>query len=150
MHPQGQFTVPDGAAAVHGITTHTAEAFGVSPVVTLGAFHHLARHADMIVAHNIDFDLAIMATAYERAGKPSILHDKQCVCTMAAISPIMRIPPTQKMIDSGMGDKFKSPSLREASAYIGRPPFDAHDAMADVRECLAVWHWLESQKAMAA
>ena len=67
-----------------------------------------------------------------------------------AILPLMRLPPTQKMIEGGLGHMYKTPSLREASEYIGRPPFDAHDAMADVRECLAIWHWLECQKAMAA
>ena len=151
INPLGEFKVPDGAAAVHdGIATPIAETYGVPLVVALGAFHHLSRQADAVVAHNIDFDLAIMGTAYERAAKRSVLHEKKLVCTMAALAPIMRLPPTERMIAAGMGDKFKSPSLREASEYIGRPPFDAHDAMADVRECLAVWHWLESQNHMEA
>jgi DNA polymerase-3 subunit epsilon len=95
----------------------------------MAAFSQLCRQADQIVAHNITFDLKLVAYEIERAGAPNVAADKPQFCTMAATTDICKLPGRYP-------GKFKWPKLIEAHQHLFGEGFDgAHDALVDVRAC---------------
>jgi DNA polymerase-3 subunit epsilon len=48
--------IPEGAAAVHGITTETARRYGMEVGKVLAHFEDLLRFTTRRVAHNVEFD----------------------------------------------------------------------------------------------
>ncbi|MEO0036169.1 MAG: hypothetical protein RLZZ501_2192 [Pseudomonadota bacterium] len=131
-------SIPEGAARVHGITDEVAREFGIHPKLAAVAFRAMAAKAGLLVAHNIEFDLFLMATLFERHGLEQALPERR-FCTMEASAPIPDLPPTPKMVAAGF-DKPKPPKLEEAYRhFIGRDLAGAHDALADVRGCRDVY-----------
>lgn len=147
--------IPAGAAAVHGITTDVAERCGISNSRAVALFDDLASRADTLVAHNIRFDLSIMATAWCRvlsARRPDMNAEHGArgrFCTMDAASPIVNLPPTERMIAAGF-TKPKPPKLEECIRhFFGEDLIGAHDALADVRACARVFFHLRSLEKVA-
>lgn len=139
IRPDG-FTIPEEAAAIHGITTEKALACGISEIAATHVFDQMLAIAKVAVAHNLDFDRhmlsrgsAIRATELRVRG----------FCTMRAMTPVCKLP-------GNYGD-FKWPKLQEAHKHAFGTEFDgAHDALADVRACARVYRWLMEQKAQVA
>jgi len=53
---------------------------------------------------------------------------------------ILKIPPTSKMISQGLIHQFKPANLRESYRHFFGNDFEnAHNAMADVNACIAVY-----------
>lgn len=137
VKPDG-WTIPKSASDVHGITTEMANDLGVPLVVALAAFSHLAKAATNHVGHNIQFDLKVMQAQFYRLGKPFPTMNPRCTKDMA--EPIMKLPPTQRMIDAHMGHKFKSPNLTECIRFFfDEELIGAHGAIADTRACARVY-----------
>lgn len=133
IKPAG-FEIPLAATEVHGISTEAALLSGVGVHHALALFVALAERADALVAHNIQFDDLVMAS--EAARFDYLMPDRRHFCTMNAMTPICRLP--------GRYNGFKWPSLMEAYRHCFRHEFvDAHDALADVRACKAVFFWLK-------
>ena len=142
--------IPAGAAAIHGITDERAALIGVKPATALGLFAHLYERADLLVAHNIKFDLALMDIAYLRHRRQSDLISKPTFCTMNAAAPIVNLPPTPKMLAAGIR-KPKVPKLEEAVRHFFDEPLDgAHDAMVDVIACRRVYFHLKGLRPAVA
>ncbi|WP_336764340.1 3'-5' exonuclease [Asaia sp. VD9] len=138
IKPDG-WIIPEGAARVHGITTEKASRYGIREVVAAGAMYDLCCAADTIVAHNIKFDRQIVGTMFARAGRGWKLPERQA-CTMMNASPIVNLPPTERMIAAGYGDKPKAPSLAECIRHFYGEELDgAHDALVDVRACKRIY-----------
>jgi DNA polymerase III epsilon subunit-like protein len=139
IKPAG-WTISDDVAAIHGITTAKAEAFGIPARVAFAAFSQLCRVADQAVAHNIGFDLEFVSYEVERAGAENVILSKPHFCTMEATTDLCKIPGRYP-------GKFKWPKLMEAHIHLLGGGFDdAHDALADVRACYRVHkHLLENQ-----
>ena len=136
--------IPEQAAAVHGITTEKAVQFGVSPTSALAHFDHFHQHADLIIAHNIKFDKAVMETAMTRQQGKEMRITKPCYCTMEVATPIINLPPTDRMLAAGF-NKPKAPKLEECIEYFfGEKLEGAHDAMVDLTACLRVFLHLRS------
>lgn len=136
--------IPDRATEVHGITTETAAQRGVSNEFALAAFTHLYQRADLVVAHNIKFDRALIEVAIWRHYKKLMPLRKPLYCTMEASAPIINLPPTERMIAAGI-NKPKAPKLEEAVRHFFGEELDgAHDAMVDVRACRRVYFHLQS------
>lgn len=136
--------IPERAAAVHGITTEKAIAFGVSSEFALSAFTHLYQRADLICAHNIKFDKGILEVAISRHYGKRMPLRKPLFCTMEAASPIVNLPPTERMRAAGF-DKPKPPKLEECVQFFFGEKLDgAHDAMVDVTACKRVYLHLKS------
>jgi len=138
VKPDG-YTIPKEASNVHGITTELALKYGVPLMVAVAAFTNLRALAEMLVAHNIQFDLGIMATAIHRTGRqPAHPGPTTHVCTMELSTPILKLPPTSRMIAAGF-NKFKNPNLAECYRHFFDEELEgAHDAMVDVRGCMRV------------
>ena len=141
--------IPEKAAAVHGITTEAAVKYGVSPTSALAHFVHFHQRADMIVAHNIKFDKAVMETAMTRQQGKEMCITKPCYCTMEVATPIINLPPTDRMLAAGF-NKPKAPKLEECiEHFFGEKLEGAHDAMIDLAACLRVYLHLKSLEAAA-
>lgn len=136
--------IPERAAAVHGITDEKAIQFGVSAEFALSAFTHLYQRADLVCAHNIKFDKGILEIAIARHYGKTMPLRKPLFCTMEAASPIVNLPPTERMRAAGF-DKPKPPKLEECIQHFFNEKLEgAHDAMVDVIACRRVYLHLKS------
>jgi DNA polymerase III subunit epsilon len=136
--------VPPAVSELHGITNDSLQLYGIKLAEAVSLFCSLLLQADRIVAHNIDFDLTIMAAAIVRVfpENPAMLHlftQKPRVCTMLSSMPVLKLP--------GMYGNYKWPKLDEAYRHLVDPEGfeNAHDALADVRACAAVLEAMEEQ-----
>lgn len=131
IKPAG-WVIGEDVAAIHGITTEKAENFGIPAKVAMAAFSQMCRQADQVIAHNIAFDLKLVAYEIERAGAPNVIADKPQFCTMEATTYICKLPGRYP-------GKPKWPKLIEAHQHLFGEGFDgAHDALVDVRACARI------------
>jgi len=129
VQPEG-WTIHPGAQAAHGITLARAQAEGVPIAQAIAQFDELLAQADLAVAHNVRFDRLLMDSEYLRLGRQA--GWPATFCTMVGSTNIVRMP--------GNYGKYKWPTLEEAFRhFFHRPPAGAHDALADVRACMAVF-----------
>lgn len=129
--------VPDEVFKIHGISEEMSRKYGVVPQLAAAVFNHLARSADQIVCHNVDFDMRVMKAQFARMKRDvSDWNSKPTYCTMKKATSVLKIAS-----DRG---GFKWPKLQEAyKALVDPEGFEgAHDALADVRACRAVYHKL--------
>lgn len=150
IKPDG-WDIPAEVSAIHGITTEMANEFGVPEKTAARLFGQLlyGRKA-LAVGHNVSFDLRIMRIALLRAGvSKDDLDDKsaESFCTMQAATPIVNMPPTEKMLAAGF-NKPKPPKLSECIRhFFGEELVGAHDALVDVRACVRVFRHLSTAHA---
>lgn len=138
IRPDG-WTVPERAAAVHGITTEKAALYGIREQVASVLFYDLTSRADLLVAHNIQFDRQIVATMYARAKRSEWKLPEAQFCTMEAAAPLVNLPPTPRMRAAGI-IKPKAPKLEECIRHFyGETLEGAHDALVDVRACARIY-----------
>lgn len=138
IKPDG-WEVPEEVSKIHGITTDKCESIGIPMPLALAMFNAMKAACKCRIAHNISFDKQMLA---REAGAYGITHDSagiESFCTMHMSKSICKIPPTDKMMASGV-KSFKVPNLQEAHKhFFGREFEGAHDAMADVRACRDVF-----------
>jgi DNA polymerase-3 subunit epsilon len=139
VRPEG-WDIPEEASAIHGITTEFADKVGVSIKTVLSFLGQMKRSAEIYVAHNIDFDRLIVLSEFYRAfGDGAEIPEGRCFCTMKAMVGHCKLP-------GNYGD-YKWPKLTEAYRHAFGSEFEgAHDALADVRACVRVFQWIQSQK----
>jgi DNA polymerase-3 subunit epsilon len=136
------FWIPDRAAAVHGITTEIALCCGVPLIVAVGMLSNMIKISTAHVAHNAEFDHAVIAGAFHHVNRP--LPPINLKCTKELASPILNLPPTERMLAAGF-NKPKAPSLKECiKHFFNEDLIDAHDALADARACSRIY--LELQR----
>lgn len=141
--------IPARAAEVHGITDEIAAKLGVPLEFAINAFSHLYQRADLVCAHNIKFDVFVTETAIARHHKQIRKLQKPMFCTMEAASPIVNLPPTDRMKAAGF-TKPKPPKLEEAyKHFLNEELKGAHDAMVDVAACARLYFHLKSLKEVA-
>lgn len=122
-------TIPAEAMAVHGITDEMCATYGFPLPVVDKAFAFLADRADVLVAHNIQFDLGIMKANMPISWELTDQH-KPNFCTMTNNTEIIRLPHKK------WPGKFKWPNMAETHRFYFDRDFEgAHDAMVDIRAC---------------
>lgn len=121
--------IPPEAHAVHRIDRAMTERVGVTRLRACQLLDSFARKADIIVGHNVDFDINIMLTANYREGGQGLALKKTRFCTMKNSTELCKLPNPK------FPTKFKWPSLQEAYTILvdSRGFSGAHDAMADAR-----------------
>ncbi len=148
IEPNG-WRVPDDVAAIHGITTEKCEAGGVPIKLALQAFEYMALGARVDVGHNVSFDNRMLRIEWKKAGRGVFAdrwrEERTRFCTMRKATPVINLPPTEKMMASGRKGP-KSPSLPECMRYFFDEDFtdQAHDALADVIACKRVYFQLQA------
>lgn len=147
VRPEG-WVIPDDIAKIHGITTERALAVGISEKIATRLYMDMVYGAKALaVAHNVKFDQRIMRIAMLRAGFDKGWQDArpvQSFCTMEAATPLVNLPPTEKMVAAGF-NKPKPPKLSECIEFFFQETLEgAHDALVDVRACLRVYRHLNA------
>lgn len=103
----------------------------------LNQFIEQIEDCKYMIAHNIKFDLAIMASEMHRVNK-SAKNKPTKICTMASSTDLLKIPGP---------NGFKWPNLTELHTFLFNKGFEgAHDAMADVKACANCFFELKKQK----
>ncbi len=135
-----KFEIPENVSAIHGITTEQANTYGISEGMALSLLDELVTSADLVVAHNIDFDCDVIGCMYARAGRKENAYGvAPRFCTMKATIPICKLP-------GRYGGDYKWPKLAEAHQHLFGYGFgDAHDALADVLACKRIYFELKSR-----
>lgn len=162
LQPSGFSYIPKVASDVHGFTYDDIDAFGIDRSTGLDAFFQLMSTADIIAAHNIEYDLDLLQIEiqYQKEQSNGLvaawqeeLDRVQKFCTMANTKELLKLPLTDKQITyfQSIGrstDEYKNPHLQESfKHFFGREFEGAHDAMADVRACRDVYFELHKLKA---
>lgn len=141
VQPDG-WTIPDDAAAIHGITTERARTFGKPLHEVLDRFCSLVEGADefmsagCFIAHNTAFDTRVMLGELARNGRdPALLNMLRPFCTMQSLTTRMKLPGKFR-------GTFKWPTLDEAYEFCFQKPIDnreKHEAMVDLLACKDIW-----------
>lgn len=128
IKPEG-FLIPKEASIVHGITTERALTEGIDLHNALQEFSDSLSGSEMLIAHNINFDIKIIGAEFYRKRIENSLDDIDKFCTMQTATDYCRIPHIN-------GRGFKWPKLTELHIKLFDEGFDgAHDALADVKAC---------------
>lgn len=161
LQPEGFSGVPPQAAAVHGFTSDHIKAFGVDRKNGLSTFFDLVENADILVAHNNEYDLDLLNIEidYRKQQSDGVvakwqeqLASVEHFCTMLNTREILKLPLSAAQAsffaDKGIDQQYKNPRLIEAYNHFFHKDFEgAHDAMADVRACRDVYFELHKLKA---
>ncbi len=127
---QGDVTPNLHAEAVHKINIAECK-HGITDTALTRWFSGVLAKTDILVAHNLDFDLNYMKETYERLGLVMPELPRQ-LCTMKLTTPICCLPKKR-------GSGYKWPKLDEAYRIIcGKRLSGAHDALVDTRACVEI------------
>lgn len=123
--------IPPDSIRIHGITNTRANSEGKEIDFVLSEFQSAINQAEIVIAHNIDFDIPIIESEFIRIGKGRQFNTKILICTMLSSVEFCKL--------KGSGDRYKYPKLSELyqKCYLpyskGKLQFkDAHDALTDV------------------
>lgn len=123
--------IPEVVANIHGISDALARQAGIAPKVAALTFEQLLSQADLVVAHNDDFDHLVMAGEFAR--HELTYPTKKRYCTMKATTNICKIP-------GKFPGRYKWPKLAEAyKHFFNEDLVGAHNAMVDVRACARIY-----------
>jgi len=124
IKPSG-YSIPEDATKIHRISTQKAFQNGQELAFVLNQFNECINKSDTIVAHNLSFDLNVMASEMFRANINSDIFDKEQICTMESTINYCKLP-------GNYGYKF--PKLSELYQKLFYTNFDeAHDASVDIK-----------------
>lgn len=124
--------IPQAVIDIHHIDDAMTKQYGVAPEIADNMLALLAAKADIIVAHNYDFDYAVVSGVWPISR--AVMADKSHFCTMKRGADIPGMPLNH-------AGQNKYPKLSEAYDFYFSEIFEgAHDAMNDVRATRKVYH----------
>lgn len=137
-----EIPIPPEAYQAHRIDRNMTARCGVSRLRACQIFDSFAKKADVIVGHNVEFDVNVMRTAFHREGGKGTSLAKPLFCTMRSAVDACKIPHPNPRREG----EFKWPTLTEAYTTLVDPRgfSNAHDAEADVRACYEVYRVLRA------
>lgn len=134
--------VSEGAFKATGIDNQRADTYGIHLVTGMEMFLDFLDNSDVVVAHNINYDIVVMRRAMkvycDVTGQEyrDPFDGKQLVCTMLASQDIVKAPPKRN-------GEWKWPKLEECVEHFFKEKLEgAHDALVDVRACARVYYHL--------
>ena len=123
--------IPPDSIRIHGITDARANTEGKAIDFVLSEFQNALSQTEIVIAHNIHFDIPIIESEFLRIGKGRQFNTKVLICTMLSSVDFCKL--------KGSGDRYKYQKISELyqKCYLpyskGKLQFkDAHDAMTDV------------------
>lgn len=136
IRPEG-FQIELGAIEIHGITHFKAMSHGKPIEIVLNKLFDAIRYADVIIGHNISFDIKILQNDIKKAGINFNFDLFPKICTMMSSTAWCGI--TKLNGKSG----FKWPKLNELHIRCFGFSFDgAHDALTDVKATMRCFYHL--------
>lgn len=139
IQPKG-WRIPQDSIKIHGITQQMAEADGTDLQHVLNEFIRDLHQADIVVAHNLEFDKNVLIAAIlQHANKDVALKwPEHEFCTCESARGICKLP-TYKPTFSGA---YKAPKLTElyTHAFKAAPPESIlHTSLGDVLVLIAAF-----------
>lgn len=132
--------IGEEAFKAHGITIAKAKEQGLPGEAASERFFSAVQRAKRVIGHNVTFDIRIMRIHAARSHGFKWDCPVPYTCTMRSATPILKLPPTPRMIAAGF-NKPKAPNLGECVRhFFGEDLEGAHDALVDVRACKRVFH----------
>lgn len=132
------FSIPDDATRVHKISTQKAFQNGYELEYILQQFNKSLFAVDYIVAHNINFDINVVASELFRFRIDSEIFEKEQICTMERTTNFCKLP-------GNYGYKF--PKLSELHHKLFQTTFEeAHDASVDIKATYKCFYELLNNK----
>ncbi len=124
IKPDG-FEIPIEASNVHGITTDIAIEKGVPITKVIENFMFWVTNCDVIVGHNISFDLGTIGAEYWRLYQKNPFDGKNTICTMNQSTNFCKLPG---------GRPYKYPKLCELYQILfGQEMGASHTALQDIQ-----------------
>ncbi|MDR0680267.1 MAG: 3'-5' exonuclease [Dysgonamonadaceae bacterium] len=118
------FVIPDEASKIHKISTSDALHNGKNLKLVLEHFNQAINQVDYIVAHNLNFDINVIASELYRNKMNIPLFEKKKICTMESSVDYCKI-------DGYYG--YKYPKLEELYRKLFNTTFnEAHNASVDI------------------
>jgi len=143
VRPRG-FVISAESTAIHGIEHRYAETHGELPEQVMASFASAAGRAEVLVAHNISFDLKAMRSDLRAVGidPDGVFGNKKLICTMKASTEFCRLPHTG---GKGFFDgSYKWPKLEELYGILFEKTLPgAHDAAVDVEATMMCFFELQ-------
>lgn len=122
--PEG-FEIPAEVSKVHGITQEKALEEGWPLQLVLEIFAEDLIKADVVIGHNLSYDLSIVGAELFRLGLPNLLSAKSQICTMKSSTSYCQIPG---------GRPWKWPKLYELHQKLFNEPLaQTHTALDDIQ-----------------
>ena len=141
--------IPPEITELTGITTTTAEFFGIPCRDALSMFVSLWTRSQVRIAHNETFDARIIRIALKRmdySDTADTWSASNSECTARMATPICKLPATDAM-KAKTSFKYKTPTLAEAYQHlIGKPMQGAHRAATDVAACIEIYFAIEDRQ----
>ncbi len=127
--------IPEESIKIHNITRERIKKEGVNIQEILTKFNEQIKDCDLVVAHNLEYDLNIINYEYMRNNvdfKYFNMKKNSTYCTMLEGTKLCKIKKT-----NSRGNYFKWPKLEELHKHIfGENLIDLHDAYNDLVICL--------------
>ena len=119
-------SIDEGAIRVHGITVEMSQE-GKEPKEVLEEVYKIIKEADIVIAHNIEFDMNVLYANFVRNNiDTSLINRKSSYCTMKKGTNICKLP--------GKFDDYKYPKLTELyKKLFNKDVEEKHDALYDVK-----------------
>lgn len=129
VKPEG-FTIPYASTKIHRISTERAVAEGLPLVHVLDEFKSLLEKTTLLVAHNVNFDHAIVGAEYYRKTQQDPLNLVPKFCTMTSPEVIYHCALPANSPRGG----YKWPKLEELYYKLFKQELKgAHDALIDIQ-----------------
>lgn len=137
IRPEG-FSIPEETSSIHGITTEVALKEGESLGDVLLLISEDILQANVLVGHNIDYDIQVLVGELRRKNRKETLQkltEIPVIDTMKTTVKFCAIPfPEGQPRKYDTGCDYKYPKLRELHFKLFGTEFEnAHDALADIR-----------------
>ena len=134
--------IPENVSNINSITKERTINEGVDIENVLDIFNNNVKTSDIIVAHNIDFDINILKMECLRNNKVNELEvlssNKKIFCTMTNGTKICKIKK-----ENSFGKYYKWPTLEELHYYLfGKKLQNMHDAYNDLLICLRCYMYM--------
>lgn len=142
IKPDG-WVIGEDTIKIHGITNECALAEGRPIIDVLKEFLSMLDEAQVIVGHNVSFDLRMIRIETKRLGID--VPERETYCTMKKSTELCDIRPTEAMLYAGFV-RPKNPKLTEAYQILfGKELDGAHSAMVDMEACAEIYYHLQDQ-----
>lgn len=134
--------IPEEAARIHGITTEIARAEGILPEDAFRSFSRMAAQADVIVGHNVSFDIRMARILGARVTGEKWEARARQFCTMKRTTGICKILKREPRCHND----WKWPTLAEATRhFFGVDHEGAHRARPDCDAAARIYFHLKEQ-----
>lgn len=139
--------IPEEVSRIHGITTEMVQAKGVEPGEAFGNFCAMVAKAEGISAYNASFDLRMVRILGARVTGTKWDCPVRKFDIAGAATIRCKLPPTEKMIRAGFGNKFKKPNLAEAyESMFGETFENSHRARPDCDAAARIFFHLKEKE----